>query len=124
MVILKRIALLMMLLPIALMLVGLFMPSNYRVERSIEIKARPETVFVMVNAAKYWPEWTVLSTARFPDIKFSYSGPESGVGATYAWAGKSSGNGSLKITSSDPAQGIGYSVEFEKGKLVANGTIS
>lgn len=123
MIVLRRIIFIILLLPVLLVLVSLFLPSRYRVERSLEMKARPEAIFVLVNTPRSWPEWTVWTTARFPDMKISCSGPDSGVGAAYAWEGKYSGNGSLKITSADPAKGIAYDLEFEQ-RYFAKGSIS
>ena len=123
MIILRRLLFVILLLPVLLVLVSLFLPSRYRVERSLAMKARPETIFALINTPRSWPEWTVWTVARFRDMKVSFSGPDAGVGAAYAWEGKSSGNGLLKITSSDSTNGIAYDLEFER-RYFAKGSIS
>src|SRR5262245_24631613 len=121
---LKTIVLIVLLVPIALLLVSLFLPSRYRVERSLAIQATPGAIFTRVNTLKSWPEWTAWTTARYPDMQISFAGPESGAGATYSWNGKSSGHGTLKITRAEPDKGIGYELDFENGKYVSTGAIS
>jgi len=121
---LKKVILVVLLIPIVLVLVSLALPSSYKVERTLVIKAKPETVFTLVNTLKQWPEWSAWTVARYPDMQITYSGPEAGVGATYSWSGKSSGDGSLKIASSDPQTGITYDLDFEHGKYVSKGVLS
>src|SRR6266542_2665195 len=60
---LKTVVLVVLLIPIALLLVSLFLPSRYRVERSTLIRARPEAIFTTVNTPKKWPEWTAWTPA-------------------------------------------------------------
>ena len=56
-------------------------------------------------------------------MKVTFDGPESGAGAKYAWTSQKAGNGELKITESDPAQGIKYNLDFEGGKYRSIGGI-
>ena len=121
---LKKIILVVLLIPIALVIVSLFLPSKYRVERRVTMNAKPGAVFPRINTLKQWPEWTAWTVAKYPDMKVSFSGPEAGVGAGYNWAGQSSGRGALKITRSDPDKGIGYDLDFEGGKYVSKGDIT
>jgi len=121
---LKKVILIILLIPIILVLISLALPSSYKVRRALTIKGKPDAVFILVNTLKQWPEWSAWTVARFPDMQLAYSGPESGPGATYSWTGKSSGDGTLKITSSDPAQGITYDLDFEHGKYLCQGTIA
>jgi len=46
------------------------------------------------------------------------------VGATYSWDGKSTGQGTLTITKSEPGKGIGYDLSFQQGKFKSTGTIT
>jgi len=102
---------------------GFFLPSSYKVERSASMKAKPKVVFSYLNDLKRWPEWTAWTKERFPDMNISYSGPESGVGASYSWQGESVGKGTLKITNSDPAKGVDYDLNFDDGKYLSKGTL-
>ena len=122
--ILKKILLIVLLIPILLVLVSLFLPARYQVVRDIRIKAEPQAIFTNINTLKTWPEWTAWTVKRFPDMKISFSGPEAGVGATYLWEGKSSGNGMLKLTRSEPDKEVAFNLDFEHGKYVSTGTIT
>jgi hypothetical protein len=121
---LKRIVLIVLLIPIALVIVSLFLPSTYRVERRVTISARPGDIFPLINTLKQWPEWTAWTVAKYPDMKISFTGPESGVGAGYQWEGKSSGQGTLKLTKSEADKSIGYDLDFENGKYLSRGAIT
>jgi hypothetical protein len=122
--ILKKVFLALVALVVVLLVVGYFLPASYRVERSIVIRARPDAVFARVNTLKHWPEWTAWTVARFPDMKLSFSGPDAGEGAVYSWTGKTSGDGTLKITKSEPGKLITYDLDFEHGKYLSKGEIS
>jgi hypothetical protein len=121
---LKKVILAVLLLPIVLVVVSLFLPSTYRVERRVTINAKPGAVFPHINTLKLWPEWTAWTTEKYPDMKASLTGPETGMGASYSWEGKSSGRGTLKITRSEPDKSIGYDLDFENGKYVSKGAIT
>lgn len=120
---LKAIVLAVMVIPIIAILFSLLLPSTYRVERSVVMQARPEAVFAHVNALKHWPDWTAWTVTKYPDMKYAFAGPESGVGASYSWNGESSGNGELKITKVDPNRRLDYELSFEHGKHVSTGAI-
>jgi hypothetical protein len=117
----KKILLIILSIPILLLLVSLFLPSKYRVERATVINAKPAAIFARINTPNQWPEWTAWTVAKYPDMKITFSGPESGVGATYAWEGKSSGQGTLKLTRSEPDKLVGYDLEFDHGKYLSKG---
>ncbi|MBC8000955.1 MAG: hypothetical protein H7X97_00080, partial [Opitutaceae bacterium] len=79
--ILKAIAIRLVLLVIILAVVGLFLPGTYHVERSVTITASSSDIYPYLNSLKKWPEWTAWTVAKFPDMKISFEGPESGAGA-------------------------------------------
>ena len=120
---LKKILLAVLLIPILLILVSLFLPSHYRVSRRLEMKAPAEAIFTNLNTLKTWPEWTAWTVAKYPDMKVSFAGPESGVGASYTWDGSSTGYGTLRLSRSEPGKGIGFDLEFDHGKFISKGTI-
>jgi hypothetical protein len=118
-----KVVLVVLLIPIVLLIASVFLPSHYRVTRSIIIQATPEAMFANINTLRRWPEWTAWTVARYPDMKAEFSGPEAGVGATYAWTGKTSGSGTLKLTRSEPPKRVEYDLDFEHGKFISKGTI-
>lgn len=105
------------------LLVGLFLPRTYRVERSVVIQARPEAIYADLADLRRWPEWTVWNQQMDPTAKFVFDSPETGVGAAYRWTGEKMGSGSLKLTSANPTNGIVYDLEFEGGMIRAEGRI-
>ena len=120
---LKKVILALMVIPIGLIVISLFLPSRYRVERSLVMQAKADAVYAQVSALKNWPEWTAWTVAKYPDMKCSFAGPESGVGAGYSWEGKSSGAGSLKVTRVDVGNRLDYDLDFENGKYLSTGAI-
>ena len=92
--------------------VGLFLPKEYRVERSIEINAAPEAVFDQVNSLRSWNAWSPW-IARDPSIDNNYSGPEAGVGSKVTWTSENSGAGSQTITLSERPTRIETLLDFD-----------
>ena len=121
---LKTVVLVFLALPVLLLLVSFFLPSRYRVVRSAPMRAPADAIFGQVNSLKHWPAWTAWTQSRFPDMQMSFGGPEAGVGATYTWTGRSSGQGTLTITRSVPDKGIEYDLAFENGKFKSRGAIT
>jgi hypothetical protein len=94
------------------------------VQRSVTTTAKTDTVFPLINTLKQWQDWSAWTVTRFPGMITTYAGPDAGVGASMTWDGKESGHGGLTITSSDPAKGITYDLDFEHGKYLSKGTIA
>src|SRR2546423_9036428 len=89
-------------------------PSSYRVMRSVVIAAPQEAVFPHMNELKKWEAWNPWGKAD-PNMKLTYDGPASGVGANYSWAGnKEAGEGHATITESRPGESVKYKMEFFK----------
>src|SRR5438445_10803139 len=89
-------------------------PSNYRVARSVVVAAPQEAVFPHMNEVKKWEAWNPWGKAD-PNMKLTYGGPASGVGANYSWAGnKVVGEGRATITESRPSESVKYKMEFFK----------
>jgi hypothetical protein len=107
---------------VVVLAVGLFLPKDYRVERSIEIDCPPEWVFEEVNSLQRWSAWSPW-IARDPTIDSQYSGPEAGVGSKVAWTSENSGAGIQTITLSEPAQRIETHLDFgEMGQAQSDWT--
>ena len=89
-------------------------PNTFRIERSINIKASPEKIFPLIinfHHMKSWSAWEEVD----PNMKRSYSGAESGKGATYAWDGnKDIGQGSMEILESIPSSKVLIKIDFYK----------
>ena len=76
------------------------MPS-FEHTRSITIAGPPGAVHAFVDDFHAWAKWSPWEGLD-ADLTRTYSGPDKGVGARYAWAGKKSGQGSMVITGATP----------------------
>lgn len=111
---LKRFVLLILLLVLVLILVGYYvLPDEAHVERDIRVDAPPEIVFPYVNNFHKFNEWSPWSDWA-PDIEYSFTGPEAGVGARMAWrsANPEVGTGSILITQSRPPERVTTRLDF------------
>lgn len=89
------------------------MAKQYVVSRSVTIDAPPERIHPLISDFREWVAWSPWEHLD-PDMRRTYSGPETGVGATYAWEGnKKAGKGTMTITGDDPGA-IGIDLRFEK----------
>ena len=96
---------------IVLLLAAFFFPREYRIERTITINAKAETVFALVGDLRRWKDWGAWQE-RDPGMKITYSEKSTGVGAWNAWESKSEGNGRMTITTLEPLKRVVYKLEF------------
>lgn len=93
--------------------------SGYDVVRSIDIAADPARVHELVDDFHRWTAWSPWEDLD-PDLQRTYSGPDSGVGAHYAWSGdRKAGAGSMEITGSTPER-IDLTLVFQKPFAATN----
>lgn len=89
-------------------------PNTYHVERSATIAAPPQAVYPMIEDFHQWKHWSPWEKID-PAMKTDFSGPESGVGASYHWAGNDEvGEGRMTITDVRPVSEIAIKLEFLK----------
>ena len=122
--ILKKLMLAVATLVVLLLVVSLFLPSKWRVERSIVIAAKPEAIYPLIGQPKTWPEWTAWTKEKDPTLTFSYSGPEQGVGAVSKWTSAKMGSGTAVLTAADPQKGITFDLSIEEGKFKSIASIA
>lgn len=92
-------------------LVGLILPNDVDVRRSIEIDAPLTSIHALTNDLENWPKWSPW-LAEDPSITIQLGEVTQGVGAFQSWKG-ASGNGSIKFIESALASGIIYEMNFE-----------
>jgi len=74
--------------------------SHYDVSRSATIEADPARVHALLDDFHAWTAWSPWEDLD-PDLRRTYSGPDSGVRARYEWSGnRKAGRGSMEITAS------------------------
>ena len=117
---LKIIAIVFAVIVVALAIVVAMQPAEFRVARSTTISASPQTVFAQVDDLRKWEGWNPWQKID-PAMKLTFSGPPTGPGASYAWAGnKHVGEGRLTIVESRPNDLVRIRLEFMKPFAATN----
>lgn len=96
--------------------VGLILPNEIKVERSVTINAPLELVHANLNNLEKWPLWSPW-TAQDPTVKTVIGNIKQGVGASQTWQG-ASGSGQLEFLQSSLADGILYNMSFNGDSTV------
>jgi hypothetical protein len=89
------------------------MSKPYTVVRTVMIDAPSERVRELVHDFHHWPKWSPWEDLD-PAMRRTFSGPDAGVGAGYAWEGnRKAGKGSMTVTGDTPQQ-VEIDLHFEK----------
>jgi len=96
---------------VAVVVLGFIAPREWSVSVDKTIDQPAAVVFQQLNTPRAWQEWSAWSPANYPDMQYSYSGPDSGIGATSNWTDPS-GSGQVVINASKPYSSIQYTVTF------------
>ncbi len=111
---LKRLAIGIVLLIATFLVVVWFQPDDYRLTRATVIAAPAADVFARVNDLRKWDDWSPWAKLD-PNAKITFSGPQSGPGATFSWDGNDKvGAGTMTITESKPNERIATRTDFLK----------
>ncbi len=87
--------------------------SSFSITRQTHIDAPAERVHQLIDDFRNWQQWSPWEGLD-PDLQRTYSGPETGTGAQYAWSGnRKAGAGSMLITGSTPGQ-VDIALRFTK----------
>lgn len=92
---------------------GLFLPKTYSVNRSVVINA-PDSV-IYKNIADFsefykWNPWAKME----PTAKTTFSGTAGQPGHVYAWVGKETGSGEMKILTVEPNKQVDIDLFFKE----------
>jgi uncharacterized protein YndB with AHSA1/START domain len=90
------------------LIAGFLMPRQWSVRSTTTVAAPPSAVQALLATPRRYPEWFPWSKVKAPDIVYSFSGPESGVGSALTWTSTSLGQGTLTLTRADPDAGVSY----------------
>lgn len=96
---------------VLLLVVAIFLPSEYKVSRSIEINQPDSIVFAKVVDFNYrasWDPWVSMD----PEAKTTISGPVGQPGSTWSWEGKETGKGRMTIVKVEKNRMIESKLEF------------
>lgn len=95
-------------------------PDDFRIARSTNISAPVEAAFEQVNDLHRWQEMSPYAKLD-PAGKYTYTGPQAGIGASLAWVGNSKvGEGRMTIIDSRPNELVRMKLEFLKPFKVTN----
>lgn len=99
---------------VLILIVAAMRPADFRVDRSATLSAPPMALFEQVNNHHKFSEWNPFMKLD-PNVKNTYSGPESGVGAVCSWNGNSQiGEGSCTITESKPGELVRSRMDWKR----------
>jgi uncharacterized protein YndB with AHSA1/START domain len=88
--------------------------ATYEVTRESTIAAPRAAVFDLLVDFHRWPEWSPWEDID-PDLRRSYSGSSSGVGAVYEWEGnRKAGQGRMEIVAAEPPARLEIALRFIK----------
>ncbi len=89
-------------------------PSTFRVQRSLSLRVPPERIYPLIADFHNWTAWSPYE-ALDPEMKKTYSGARSGLGAVYEWAGNSkAGAGRMEVTDTSFPWKITIKLDFLK----------
>ncbi|MBJ6759698.1 SRPBCC family protein [Myxococcaceae bacterium JPH2] len=95
-------------------------PANFSVSRTATLPGTPDIAFALVNDFHQWGQWSPWDKLD-PNLKRTFSGAETGVGAAYAWTGNQQvGEGRMTIEESVADTSIRIKLEFLKPFVATN----
>lgn len=97
--------------------------DTYTVERSTSVGAPPADVYPLIADFRRWRSWSPWEDVD-PELRRTYSGPDSGVGATYAWSGnRKAGQGRMEVVEATEPSRVRIDLVFEKPFKARNDTV-
>lgn len=104
------------------LLTGLFLPAEYRVERSIEIEASNDKVYAAIVDLRKWEQWGTWYR-KDPNAVMTYDGPDRAIGMRVRWQSDILGRGSIEITSLQFNRQVIYTVDNPEHGILAHGDL-
>ena len=98
------------------LMVALFLPSTYHVERSVVIRQPVEKVYTQVSNLNYWADWNPW-TKMDPTVENTITGSGHEIGSVWSWEGEEVGVGSLTIQELEPNRFIQSRLAFQEPQM-------
>jgi hypothetical protein len=99
---------------VTFLLVVVSKPNNFRMQRSLTINAPADVIYAHIDDFHKWQAWSPWEQLD-PDLKRTYSGAPSGIGAVYDWQGNGkAGQGRMTIREATPAHRLLINLDFIK----------
>ena len=86
-------------------------PAAFVIERSAQIQATPSALYPRIAGPRAMNQWSPFALGD-SEMKISYSGPDSGVGARSDWESKQMGNGAMTVTEAKQDQEVTMRLDF------------
>lgn len=98
---------------VVLIAIGMILPRQVNVARSIEIDAPADKIFPHINSLKLMAEWSPWM-GRDPAMQATYNEVEDGKGAMMEWASEQRdvGSGKQEIVASTPNESVTTALDF------------
>lgn len=120
---LKWLLIVVLALAAVLLVGGMLLSPKFTVTRSVVINAPPEKIYPLIASPRQWTQWSVWNR-RDPAMQITYSGPDSGAGAAWAWKSKTEGDGRMTFTTAEPNRKIDYELVFPDFETPSTGTLA
>lgn len=111
--ILKRVLLVVGVIIGLLLIVSLFLPASFKVERTTTVQAPPDSVYKLLADFKEWNSWSPW-LEKEPTMQFERSAETNKVGSFQKWKSQSQGNGEMTFSTLDPGKTVGYKLVFDE----------
>ena len=102
---------------------GMLLSSQFKVTRSTLVAAPADKVYALVANPRGWKEWSVWNR-RDPAMQVTYSGPESGAGAAWAWKSASEGDGKMTFTATEAGKRVAFDLYFPDFGTTSTGELT
>ncbi len=120
----KRAGLAFVITAAAIVLVGLLLGREWKVEVRHHIAAPPAAIHPWIDDLRKWQAWAAWNASMDPDVRLRYEGPDHGVGATWAWDGPVMGHGRMRIVRSEVEGGVWIAEAIESETDNAEGSLT
>ena len=108
---LKKIAITLVVLLVALLAYAALQPDTFHVERTAVVSASQERLLPLLSDFHQWARWSPWEKLD-PKMQRIFTGSPSGTGAIYEWSGNSNaGAGRMEIVSATP-QAVAIKLDF------------
>lgn len=104
------------------LVIALFLPSTYHVERSVVIQEPVDKVYAHVGNLNHWADWNPW-TKMDPTAKNTVTGSGYEIGSVWAWNGEEVGVGSLTIQELEPNKFMQSRLAFQEPQMFESNDI-
>lgn len=119
----KKLLVALVVVVVVVVAIGFLLPDKIHIERSTVIQAPAAAIFPYLNNYRLFNSWSPWAKMD-PNTRYTYAGPESGVGAKLSWDGKEIGQGSQQIIESELDRRVKVTLDFgEMGRATATYTL-